>query len=118
MHVDIDGIDALEHRQRGGLACADERAGRRERAADAPADRRADRRIAQVDPRGFERRAILRHRRPRDPCRGERVGIRSEEPTSELQSLMRSLYAVFSLNKNKVATRHQVLKTQTQTILY
>src|SRR3546814_2061255 len=33
--------------------------------------------------------------------RGSQVGIRSEEHTSELQSLMRISYAVFCLKKNK-----------------
>src|SRR3546814_10526972 len=33
--------------------------------------------------------------------RGEREGIRSEEHTSELQSLMRTSYAVFCLKKKK-----------------
>src|SRR3546814_5317575 len=36
--------------------------------------------------------------RPPQGC-GERSGIRSEEHTSELQSLMRISYAVFCLNK-------------------
>src|SRR3546814_6532346 len=35
----------------------------------------------------------------RDHCVGDREGRRSEEHTSELQSLMRISYAVFCLNK-------------------
>src|SRR3546814_8572501 len=43
----------------------------------------------------------------------ERVGARSEEHTSELQSLMRISYAVFCLNKKKnqdtaVDSRHRI----------
>src|SRR3546814_6720610 len=30
------------------------------------------------------------------------IGLRSEEPTSELQSLMRSSYAVFCVRKNRI----------------
>src|SRR3546814_6891900 len=36
------------------------------------------------------------------------IGVRSEEHTSELQSLMRSSYAVFCL-KNKTTVKHQQL---------
>src|SRR3546814_7941051 len=38
---------------------------------------------------------------------GEAVGKRSEEHTSELQSLMRISYAVFCLKKKRIATRVQ-----------
>src|SRR3546814_4678793 len=38
---------------------------------------------------------------PRDPRRAGRRGRRSEEHTSELQSLMRISYAVFCLKKKK-----------------
>src|SRR3546814_9845103 len=41
-----------------------------------------------------------------DQRRGER-GDRSEEHTSELQSLMRPSYAVFCLNKKQIHTIHQ-----------
>src|SRR3546814_9504899 len=37
-------------------------------------------------------------------CSGEELGSRSEEHTSELQSLMRNSYAVFCLKKNKKKT--------------
>src|SRR3546814_7252619 len=37
----------------------------------------------------------------RQPCKGANGGGRSEEHTSELQSLMRISYAVFCLKKNK-----------------
>src|SRR3546814_6184630 len=40
--------------------------------------------------------------------------IRSEEHTSELQSLMSISYAVFSLKKNITNTTHTELNTQTQ----
>src|SRR3546814_5259673 len=39
------------------------------------------------------------------------IGIRSEEHTSELQSLMRSSYAVFCLKKKKIQTSTQDLIT-------
>src|SRR3546814_9075714 len=38
--------------------------------------------------------------------------IRSEEHTSELQSLMRISYAVFCLNKTTILTQHQTTTTQ------
>src|SRR3546814_7598714 len=51
-------------------------------------------------------------------------GMRSEEHTSELQSLMRSSYAVFCLKKKKItindsyshATSHSMLKARTSNI--
>src|SRR3546814_6788130 len=40
-----------------------------------------------------------------EPCRvGRRGHLRSEEHTSELQSLMRTSYAVFCLKKKKIST--------------
>src|SRR3546814_13705864 len=56
----------------------------------------------QRGPRPKQRRSAARCK-PVDPCalaRG-RVGKRSEEHTSELQSLMRISYAVFCLKKKK-----------------
>src|SRR3546814_10482173 len=50
-----------------------------------------------------------RHRRPRRRDIGRRAAGRSEEHTSELQSLMRISYAVFWLQKKritKVLTKH------------
>src|SRR3546814_2477488 len=47
---------------------------------------------------GFEQRGFQRRLTPR--LRGQ-AGIRSEEHTSELQSLMRISYAVFCLKKKK-----------------
>src|SRR3546814_2844509 len=41
-----------------------------------------------------------RSRRPPRPSEGQSATRRSEEHTSELQSLMRTSYAVFCLNKN------------------
>src|SRR3546814_3397948 len=40
--------------------------------------------------------------------KAEPFTIRSEEHTSELQSLMRILYAVFCLKKNKQSTLHHI----------
>src|SRR3546814_3385252 len=45
--------------------------------------------------------------------RGEYIGARSEEHTSELQSLMRISYAVFCL-KNKINITHRVEYTHTR----
>src|SRR3546814_10306746 len=39
------------------------------------------------------------------------IGSRSEEHTSELQSLMRISYAVFCLKKNIKLTQHNVIRT-------
>src|SRR3546814_2295584 len=44
--------------------------------------------------------------------RGGLEGVRSEEHTSELQSLMRISYAVFCLKKNKKAENHNPADTQ------
>src|SRR3546814_7753354 len=38
-------------------------------------------------------------------------GLRSEEHTSELQSLMRTSYAVFCLKKKKITNRPQIMTT-------
>src|SRR3546814_3879611 len=40
------------------------------------------------------------------PSPGTKMGARSEEHTSELQSLMRTSYAVFCLKKTKIITAH------------
>src|SRR3546814_1679020 len=40
------------------------------------------------------------------PARCKRAQARSEEHTSELQSLMRFSYAVFCLHKNKICIKH------------
>src|SRR3546814_6888971 len=47
-----------------------------------------------------------RRRPPRSRCRVRYGGARSEEHTSELQSLMRISYAVFCLKKKKLPTPH------------
>src|SRR3546814_6077845 len=69
----------------------------------------ADRRRAGGG-QGSPRRSLRRHGRacPRR-AGGDRGGARSEEHTSELQSLMRISYAVFCLKKNtqKHKTRNQ-----------
>src|SRR3546814_8221207 len=41
-------------------------------------------------------------------CPGHRKGLRSEEHTSEVQSLMRISYAVFCLKKKKKTKRHEI----------
>src|SRR3546814_10246729 len=48
-----------------------------------------------------------------DPSRGDPTGIRSEEHTSELQSLMRISYAVFCLTKkNRTIHESQICYTR------
>src|SRR3546814_9063002 len=75
----------------------------RARAVEGPAGtaRAADRRHPPVVSEQFE----LHHFTPRAPAERRRlVAKRSEEHTSELQSLMRSSYAVFCLKKKKANT--------------
>src|SRR3546814_6067748 len=50
--------------------------------------------------------------RPR-PCAAPRAGWRSEEHTSELQSLMRISYAVFCLKKKKKKINQPTITTKT-----
>src|SRR3546814_6511400 len=54
-------------------------------------------------------------RRDRLPEQGHRLRHRSEEHTSELQSLMRISYAVFCLNKQKKLHMHRRLITYNRT---
>src|SRR3546814_8151654 len=63
--------------------------------------------------RGFESRHSRHFSRylKQLPVRGGAPHRRSEEHTSELQSLMRISYAVFCLNKKKSTTRHQQYTT-------
>src|SRR3546814_1710401 len=60
------------------------------------------RRSQQCDPAGRRPAATAR---PADTCRNARPA-RSEEHTSELQSLMRISYAVFCLKKKKITQKH------------
>src|SRR3546814_3018917 len=62
--------------------------------------------------RGGRRVVFLRGRKQRVEHRGFRRAQRSEEHTSELQSLMRISYAVFCLKKKK--TKNKQNKTTTQ----
>src|SRR3546814_9933626 len=65
--------------------------------------------------RGHHRRP--RGRRRRSPARAAaRAGDRSEEHTSELQSLMRISYAVFCLKKTKERTRTKQIKRTINTL--
>src|SRR3546814_2278849 len=64
-----------------------------------------------------DRRSVRSHRRKRGcprpwrrRCLPQGRGRRSEEHTSELQSLMRTSYAVFCLKKKTVATRNLVVR--------
>src|SRR3546814_8517069 len=81
--------DAVQHRARGKRARSDHVA-----RADAVEDRERD------APRQRHQRGGL------DPGRDDKVAARSEEHTSELQSLMRISYAVFCMKKKKVNTNN------------
>src|SRR3546814_2954488 len=95
---------------------AHQRPHRRPRSPGAPgAAPRAGRDIGEAAA-GPDRRLCHRHRaadrllRAADPAAGagDRALRRSEEHTSELQSLMRISYAVFCLKKKKTTTRHTI----------
>src|SRR3546814_6222725 len=79
--VDVDRVELLHGGQRRGLVGGDQRALGHRRLADAATDG------------GHDPRAVELH-----PGAGDH---RSEEHTSELQSLMRISYAVFCLKKKK-----------------
>src|SRR3546814_5371086 len=72
----------------------------REDVARSPADLGAQRRQSLDQNRGLDRHV----QRPGDPRTRQWLRRRSEEHTSQLQSLMRSSYAVFCLKKNKSTT--------------
>src|SRR3546814_9755134 len=59
---------------------------------------------------GCSREEVLLHQR-------DSQGLRSEEHTSELQSLMRISYAVFCLKKKNTLTEHPTTKEQNTTII-
>src|SRR3546814_3991797 len=68
---------------------------------------RSDSARADRDARRRARRgAGAAGRRTRRRCAGEGLGFRSEEHTSELQSLMRISYAVFCLKKKNYHNKH------------
>src|SRR3546814_4226928 len=58
----------------------------------------------RVEPRRIESRGACQHRLVRQAIGSPRPWNRSEEHTSELQSLMRISYAVFCLNKKTTKT--------------
>src|SRR3546814_5106801 len=60
-----------------------------------------DRRLGRVDVLQRRGDLLAAELETRDQRTGRRTGLRSEEHTSELQSLMRISYAVFCLKKNK-----------------
>src|SRR3546814_2712754 len=66
--------------------------------------------VVDVEPFRVMVQLLRRHRDPRHEAPGlaERLELesRSEEHTSELQSLMRISYAVFCLKKKNIMTRH------------
>src|SRR3546814_2884331 len=103
-----------------------------DRAAQSPRVRAAARPPSQGSTRRSRtaQRRLLRHRRVQEGQRPPRArggrprdqGDRSEEHTSELQSLMRISYAVFCLQKKKTTTtlnsnlykQHQLLNNHTE----
>src|SRR3546814_8497216 len=76
------------------------RKARKAKSSSAPASRKAS---ATECPRRFARR---RSRPPRGGHGRSAPTLRSEEHTSELQSLMRSSYAVFCLKKKNKKSQH------------
>src|SRR3546814_1317437 len=71
--------------------------------------------LANGTQQGFCDRPVLRHRPPMRTGHHElhatlHAANRSEEHTSELQSLMRISYAVFCLKKKKTNTQYKELK--------
>src|SRR3546814_2409528 len=102
LDVDIDRVELLDRRQRLGLARGDERADGEQRPADPPGDRGGNGGEFEIDLRALERGLLLLDRGFGPTRLRERV--RSEEHTSELQSLMRISYAVFCLKKKQKAT--------------
>src|SRR3546814_9301767 len=79
----------LEHARLAGLSRS---------SADRPGDAR--RRLCRHRALLSQAARRIRHDAGRRARRGGAVGARSEEHTSELQSLMRTSYAVFCLKKN------------------
>src|SRR3546814_2023697 len=67
----------------------------------------------RADKRKHRRRRIAWLRRQDVPV--DRAAVRSEEHTSELQSLMRISYAVFCLKKKKQTTHNTKTKNTTNT---
>src|SRR3546814_3307442 len=69
--------------------------------------KRAERLVQQQQPRLHRKRARKRHALPLTTRKLRRITLcRSEEHTSELQSLMRISYAVFCLKKKKKKANH------------
>src|SRR3546814_3131482 len=64
---------------------------------------------------GHGSRRVPRSAARQYPCAGPHPTARSEEHTSELQSLMRSSYAVFCLKKKKKKRRRDIRSTRNNT---
>src|SRR3546814_3888077 len=98
---DVCSSDLRQHRRRAQLAHG---APRRAEPAEGAAPLLSGHRLGRVGTAA----AVARHRRGRlratDERRAARRPGRSEEHTSELQSLMRISYAVFCLKKKKTTT--------------
>src|SRR3546814_7041404 len=81
---------------------------------------RRDRRFQRLD-RQWPRQSFGRRRlcaQPRGAHPGHEVEDRSEEHTSELQSLMRISYAVFCLKKKKQTHNYHTTKTPYENLTY
>src|SRR3546814_4001354 len=61
------------------------------------------------------RSALFAHPHLLPADEGDAAGHRSEEHTSELQSLMRISYAVFCLKKKKICKHKPLVRTRTHT---
>src|SRR3546814_3821776 len=65
---------------------------------------------SNIGPGGEDRALLL----PRDPdASARRISLRSEEHTSELQSLMRLSYAVFCMKKKTIKQKTNMINTST-----
>src|SRR3546814_3355853 len=77
--------------------------------ADAEEDRRVEHVVGEAD-RGRERDDVAGEQRQLHARLALRDAVRSEEHTSELQSLMRISYAVFCLKKKKTTNQNNTHK--------
>src|SRR3546814_4553088 len=100
-------VGADDARRGGAQFGQDEQKGFAEREGGVGLDQKARARQVSDDDRGLGRRRARRDVEPQGapphpPAVGGQGGFRSEEHTSELQSLMRISYAVFCLKKKKI----------------
>src|SRR3546814_10521419 len=105
---DVCSSDLLSEPNIGGQRCQGERAGKIKISAQCDMIKIAT--TAQIL---NAETPVGRPRRPGRECQGQH---RSEEHTSELQSLMRISYAVFCLKKKKNITIHKRTEHKTTTM--